>query len=222
VLTVFVTSLLAVAVFFGVYCYKQLQVNRDGTRWLAAHKKQVKTEDQPKYKWPSPDKKFAFRMPSPWLSFGHQTVTLVRNPAGLELLEYDNQGRPQKAVWRDDNRAVAVEHRLPAGRSDVVLLLIDGEQCRKLKPADIIEPEAYLPLRDRDGKKQWEQSIETRGFHEDGDLCVDWRCTATVSNHGRPVRRTTLLYQFRIGITPVGELNISESFPVGPPKTAAR
>lgn len=220
-LFVLFTSVLMVAIFFGVYCFKQVQVNRQGTRWLAAHKKQVQIKDQPKFKWPSPDKQFAFKTASPFVPFGHRKVTLVRDRVGLELFEYEKQGRLQKAVWRDDSRAVALEHRLVAGRSDVVMLVIDGAQCRKLRPGDIIKPEAYLPLRDRDGKRQWEQSIETRGFHDEGDLYVDWRCTATVSNHGRPVRRTTLLYQFRIGITPVGELIITETFPVGPPKTVA-
>lgn len=220
IITLFV-MLMAMVIFFSVYCVKQLQANRQGRRLRAAQQVEKKETVQDQHRWPSPDSHLAFQRASLW-QIARQPVTIVEHQTGRVLANYKGAGRLLRCRWREDSQACAVEQQLGSGGNKVWLFTIDGDQVTRYQPADVIEPSCFLPVRDRGLPHRWEHTVGLLGFREDGDLQIDWVGEATLMDHGRPVRTTRAICQFKIRVTPAGELSLEGMFPMGRPQTVAR
>ncbi len=208
-------ALLFVVIFFGTYCFKQLQVNRQAVNLPAARKPYTATKN---HHWPSPDSRLAFRLP-PDFSLGRRTFKLADQVKGRVLFESDIEGKIVRCKWRGDNQACAVEYKPNAGRNDVVLLLIEGDQVTKCRPADVIEPNQFLPDGDQQLSVQWEQTLRLGDFLDDGALQFEWVGIAKLLLAGRPDRVTTVECHFKVAYTAAGDVLLVESFPQGRPAT---
>jgi hypothetical protein len=208
---VVISGLIFVTIFFGIYCFKQWQVNRRSARAHVAQQAPQKRSIDPR--WPSPDGRLAFK-PPPIFSWGRKTLQLVNRDTGQALAEFKVKGRITDCKWRKDGNACAFEEQLRADRSEVVLLLIQGDRVTRCRPADVIEPDRFLPAGDRQLLRHWEHSVGLLGFRDNGDLQIDWLGMAQLTPHDQPVRMTRVVYQFRIGYTPAGDVFLVESFPM--------
>ena len=208
-------ALVFVVIFFSMYCFKQLQVNRQAAQIPAARKPYTATKN---HHWPSPDSRLAFRLP-PDFSLGRRTFKLADQDKGRVLFESDVEGNIVRCKWRSDNKACAVEYKPIAGRNDVVLLLIEGDQVTKCRPADVIEPNRFLPDGDQQLEMQWEQTVKLGEFREDGDLLIQWVGIAKLERPGQRDRVSRAECHFKIRYTATGNLLLVESFPQGKPKT---
>ncbi len=208
-------AMVFVVIFFGMYCFKQLQVNWQAAQIPAARRPYTATKN---HHWPSPDSRLAFRLPADF-SLGRRTFKLADQDKGRVLFESDVEGNIVRCKWRGDNKACAVEYKPIAGRNDVVLLLIEGDQVTKCRPADVIEPNRFLPDGDQQLEMQWEQTVKLGEFREDGDLLIQWVGIAKLMRPGRPDRVTRAECHFQIGYTAAGDVLLVESFPRGKPET---
>ena len=212
IIVVLIGALAFVAIFFSLYCFKQWQVNRRAAQTRTARQAQQKPKPALDYHWPSPDGRLAFK-PPPLFSWGRRTSKLVDHETGRVLYDSNLAGRIARCEWREDSKACAVEHKVGSGRSEVVLLLIAGDRVTSCRPADVIEPDRFLPDGDRQQPVQWEQSVGVCGFREDGDLQVQWHAITKLTRPGRSVQATRAVCQFKIGYTPDGKVFLVESFP---------
>jgi hypothetical protein len=210
VIVVLIGGLVFVTIFFTTYCFKQWQVNRGAAQIRTARPAQQKQNPSLVYHWPSPDGRLAFK-PPPLFSWGRRTSQLVDHETGRVLYDSNFAGRIA-CRWRADSKACAVEHKPRSGRNEVVLLLIEGDQVTSCRPADVIEPDRFLPDGDWQLPVQWEHSVGALSFWEDGNLQVDWVGTARLTRPGRPVQVIRVVRQFKIGYTPDGDVFLVESF----------
>lgn len=211
-------GLLFVAVFFSVYCYKQWQVNRQARPQRPAA--QAPQDPRDTHRWLSPDKKLAFQLP-PIFSLGRKQLKLVDHQTGRVLAAIPVEERAVRCDWREDSQACAVELQLAAGRSDVVLLLVNGNQIHQCRPTSAIYADQFLPQEGR-GKARWQESVGLLGFCDDGDLQIEWLGSAHWKPPGGARRMTRAVCQFKVGYTPAGKVVVVEQFPIGRPQTIDR
>ncbi len=178
-------ALIFSVVFFTMYCFKQWQINHRAGRMRVAQQAQKKPVLD--HRWPSPDRRLAFKLPSPF-SLGRSASKLVDHETGRVLVE-SNEGFIKRCKWRADSHACAVEYQGDSGQRDVVLLLIQGEQVTRCRPADVIEPDRYLPAGDRQLPLEWDHSVELGGFEANGDLQILWAGLGKLMRQGQPVAR---------------------------------
>ena len=209
VIVALIGGLVFVTIFFATYCFKQWQVNRGAARTRTERPVQQQNPALVS-DWPSPDGRLAFK-PPPLFSWGRRTSQLVERETGRVLYDSNFAGRIA-CRWRADSKACAIEQKSRSGRSEVVLLLIEGDQVTSCRPADVIEADRFLPDGDWRQPVQWEHSVGALSFWEDGHLQIDWLGAARLSRAGQPDRVIRVVRQFKVGYTPDGNVFLVESF----------
>lgn len=208
-------GLVFVVIFFGMYCYKQLQANRQGARSRAAQQAHKLAKN---HHWSSPDSDLAFKRP-PDFSLRRKTFKLANQRTGRVVFESDVEGEIVRCKWRADSKACAVEYKPIDGKNDVVLWLIEGDRVTECRPAEVIDPNQFLPVGDQQLESQWEHTVKVGDFRGNGDLLIQWIGLATMKRPGKPDRVTRIACHFIVRYTSAGDLVLVESLPQGKPKS---
>lgn len=216
IIVTLIGGLIFVALFFSVYCFKQWQVNQSGAQYRAAQQAQKKPLKN--HRWLSPDRRLAFMQP-PTFTWGRRTFKLVDHETGQVLFESTVEADIESCKWREDSKACAVEYDPGAGSDEVVLLLIEGDQVTRCRPAGAIETARFLPDRHPQLPLQWEHTVRLGDFCPDGDLQINWVGRAKKVRSDRRVWMTLVECQFKIGYTSDGDVFVMESLPQGKPQT---